>query len=447
MGSAQVPWSGSGRGLRPTASRPIDGRWRLGRTGFALLAACLCACATTTVGTVNNPPNTVGMSYDQAVTKLNQWCSNVVIRVEPQGAPPPGAVGSQLFVHSQVYTPPSAPTTPVSKPPADLVVRMSSPSPGRPTQATSVTPAAPPSPGQPTCDTSVAHTVTLTLVTSVPEVRGQSVGQANDLLRPHGLVSEVVCGPRDLASVVRTQVPASDTQVDVGNKLSPVRVTTSAACTSPTATPTPAVTPTPTHGVGPTATPIISPDQQRTSVPNVVGMAENDACGSLSAHRLQCHVNPTGSGPQPGTVKTQSPAPNSLVPTNSQVELSVLRRIPVPDVRNSSPGQACTTINSAHLTCVTPAAQGGGPPGQVMTQDPAPGTLVDDGTPVTLQLASEQQPSGVPPWLIPVALALLVAAGGVVQRYRTRHPPPPPQVEVRLRPGSPQVREDEAREW
>jgi beta-lactam-binding protein with PASTA domain len=374
------------------------------------------------------------MSYDQAVTTLKRWCSNVVILPR---TPPFGADGSQLFVNSQVYTPPSAPTTPVSKPPAALFAQVSSPSPGQPTP---VTPAPPPSPGQPTCDTSVAHTVTLTLFTSVPNVVGLSVGPAGDRLRQRGLVLESGCGEAGLAGVVLHQDPARDTRIDVGDKPKPVSVTTS-GCT----TPTPTVTP--TSRVGPTVTPTFSPGQ-RTSVPNVVGMDEYQACSSLSAHRLQCHIDPTGSGPQPGTVKAQSPAPNSVVPANSPVELSVARPNRVPDVRNSTAGQACATINSAHLTCVTPAPQGGGTPGQVLAQDPAPGTLVDDGTPVTLQLAAEQQPApGVPPWLIPVALALLVAAGAAVQRYRTRHRPPPPQVEVRLRPGAPHVRGDEAREW
>jgi hypothetical protein len=401
VGSAQVPWSGSTRGLRPTVSRPIDGPWLLGPTCLALLAVCLCACGTTTGGTVNNPPYTKDMTYDAALAKLQRWCpKNLVIWVQPTGRLPFGADGSQLFVERQGYTPPSAlgtpvsspspgrsaPTTPVVKsqvyaPPAALGTPASLPSPGRSTPTTT----APPSPGLSTCDTSAVNTVYLTLYTFVPDVKQLSKRVATDRLRQHGLELRVGHGPNSDAAIVQTQDPSSGSHVIVDGK-TPVSVDTIATSASPTptATPSPTVAPTPSPTVVTT-----QPPRRSVTVPPVVGMTEE---------------------------------------------------------------QACTMITNAKLKCATPPPRGG-TPGRVVDQSPAAGTLVDDGTLVALQVRSEQpvrseqQASGVPPWLIPTALALLVAAGAVVQRYRSRHPRRPPQVEVRLRPGPPQVRGDEAREW
>jgi len=219
---------------------------------------------------------------------------------------------------------------------------------------------------------------------------------------------------------------------------------------SPTPTPTPSVTPTPSP------TPTVT---RRIPVPEVRDMAEDQACGTVEKTRLRCTVNPTGSGPTPGTVTTQSPAPGTLVDLNSVVTLTVVRRVPVPDVRNIAKDQACTVILNARLRCVTQSAQGGGTPGQVVAQSPAPGTLVDDGAPVALQVQAQVQPQGqaqrrplgqqfaVPGWVILAALGMLVGSGAAAQRYRRRHPPRSPHVEVGLRAGPAHVRGDEKREW
>jgi PASTA domain-containing protein len=215
---------------------------------------------------------------------------------------------------------------------------------------------------------------------------------------------------------------------------------------SPTPTPTPTVTPTPSP------TPTVT---RRILVPEVRDIAEDQACGTVEKARLRCTVNPTGSGPTPGTVTGQSPAPGTLVDPNTVVTLTVVRRIPVPDVRNLARDKACAAIRNARLMCVTQLAQGGGPPGQVLGQSPAPGTLVDDGALVTLQVQPQGQPVGqplrqqfaVPGWVILAALGVLIGSGAAVQRYRRRHPPHSPHVEVRLRAGPPHVRGAEKKEW
>ncbi len=213
---------------------------------------------------------------------------------------------------------------------------------------------------------------------------------------------------------------------------------------SATSSPTPAPTPTPTVRPTPTPTPAVV---LRIPVPNVRDMAEDQACGTVEKEQLWCRVNPTGSGPMPGTVTGQSPAPGALVDSNTVVTLTVVRRIRVPDVRNTTEDQACTAIRNAKLRCVTQQAQGSGTSGQVVGESPPPGTLVNDGALVALQIQPGEQQTGVPGWVIIAVLALLVAGGAAVQQYRKRRPPRPPHIEVRLHLGSPEIREEEVREW
>ena len=156
------------------------------------------------------------------------------------------------------------------------------------------------------------------------------------------------------------------------------------------------------------------------------------------------HGQPDRHRSDAGAVIGESPAPGMLVDPNTVVTLTVVRRIPIPDVRNIAKDQACTAIRNARLRCVTQPAPDDGTPGQVVGQSPAPGTLVDDGALVALQLRPEEAcPAGS--WV--AVLALLVAAGAAAQQYRKLRPPRSPHIEVRLYPGSPQARGDEAREW
>lgn len=412
----------------------IDGPWRLRLACLTALTFCLIACGTVTV---DNPPDTVGMSYDNAQRTLLQWCSNVQIRVDPAGKPPTAA-DSQLFVSRQRYTPPPRPSalSPAPVPqrsvagvplpraaivarPATAATTVPSPTPSPPTQTTRTSLSPTP---RPTCDTSVAHEVHLLLVTKVPDLHGVTLARAQSLLDQHGLALEVRSGPTLASSAIQTQDPLSGTQVDIDQV--PYAKTRVSVGTVPSTT----------------------PSQPRTVVPDVQSMDEVSACAAVERAQLRCVVHATGSGPTPGTVTLQSPAYKTDVGLNTDVNLTVVRRIPVPDVRNQSMDQACAAIRRVALTCVTPPAASAGATGQVVEQSPPPGTPVDDGATVALQV----QPSGpipVPGGVIAAALALLVAAAAAIQRYRKRHPPRPPRVVVRLRPDAPQVRENESREW
>ena len=155
--------------------------------------------------------------------------------------------------------------------------------------------------------------------------------------------------------------------------------------------------------------------------------------------------SPSVSPKQPASpsISPKQPASPTISPKPLPSPTTALPlRISVPDVRNMSRDRACGTLRDAGLSC-----SGGGSAGQVTAQSPAPGTLVDDGTLVALEVQAPGQEFAMPGWVIPVALALVVGGGAAVQQYRRRHPPPPARIDVRLRPGSPHVRADETREW
>jgi hypothetical protein len=158
-------------------------------------------------------------------------------------------------------------------------------------------------------------------------------------------------------------------------------------------------------------------------------------------------VSPTGNCPSTSTVIAESPPPKTLVQRGILVTVSVRCRVRVPDVMNVGKDSACTTIKDAGLGCASHEAAGVGRPGQVVSQSPAPSTLVDTGTLVAVQVQPEPQAFTIPGWVIAVVLALIVGAGAAVQRYRVSHRPPPAHVDVRLRPGPPHVRGEETREW
>jgi len=181
-------------------------------------------------------------------------------------------------------------------------------------------------------------------------------------------------------------------------------------------------------------------------VPSVVDMDKGDACAALEKARLTCKPVETSGRGQPGQITRQDPTARSVVPMGTAVTVEFATGVRVPDVRDAAGDAACVSITEAGLTCRTDQSPPGGGPGTVLGQNPAPDTLVAEGTEVVLVFRQEPDP-GVPLWTLIVAAVLLVAAGAGVRQYRRRHPPGPPSVEVALRTGPAQLRAHDAREW
>ncbi len=204
--------------------------------------------------------------------------------------------------------------------------------------------------------------------------------------------------------------------------------------------------PTAGEGVPPGSTVTIT---MAVRVPSVVDLDKGDACSALEKARLTCKPVETSGRGQPGQITRQDPTARSVVPMGTAVTVEFAPGVRVPDVRDAAGDAACGPIANAGLVCRTDPPPQGGRPGTVVDQNPAPGTLVAEGTEVVLVVQQEPDP-GIPLWTLIAAAALLVAvaaAAAGVQQYRKRRPPGPPSVEVTLRSGLATVRAHEAREW
>ncbi|HET7488104.1 MAG TPA: PASTA domain-containing protein [Acidimicrobiales bacterium] len=161
---------------------------------------------------------------------------------------------------------------------------------------------------------------------------------------------------------------------------------------APLPPPPPAPAATPTTFAPPPAS--VPPPPQAT-VPSVVGGQRAAACAAIGALRLTCDPRPVGSAPA-GTrrdvVLAQDPAPGTSVEVNAPVTVSYFDPDPVtvPDVAGERAGPACTDVQKAGLTCrpATGTAPAGTPADTVFAQDPAAGTKLDPGDPVTVTSAA-----------------------------------------------------------
>jgi beta-lactam-binding protein with PASTA domain len=187
--------------------------------------------------------------------------------------------------------------------------------------------------------------------------------------------------------------------------------------------------------------------RQAIIVPDLVGKAEDVACQALLGARLVCSRTIVQDGDAPGMVTAQNPPAGSTAAPGDPVVMEVRRRhkVRVPDVVGRSGEQACQPIQDARLVCLTD--QGGDAGGDVVVQNPAAGSLADEGTEVTLTLSGDETGLAVPAWLIALALAVAVTAAAAGRRLTRRRAAGAGSVEVRLVPGAPQVRTDQTREW
>jgi hypothetical protein len=183
------------------------------------------------------------------------------------------------------------------------------------------------------------------------------------------------------------------------------------------------------------------------AVPNLVGMRDDAACAALADTRLGCKPIIVKAGTPPGTVIGQDPPAGTSVPPQTTVVIQIRQRqqVPVPDVVGSQADDACDQIKSLGLVC-TP--DGSGSETTVARQEPAPGALVAEGTPIKLVLTAQSRPTG-PFWVIGVlAVVALVGAVaiGLSMRGKPNSPQPVAMVTVGFRIGKPIARTNQRTE-
>jgi len=129
-------------------------------------------------------------------------------------------------------------------------------------------------------------------------------------------------------------------------------------------------------------------------VPDVVGLlADPDALQRLTVLGLTMVLSPPGADPSSARVVEQKPTAGTPVVPPSSVTLTVTPLIRVPNIVDELLPEARRKVEDAGL--ILDAT--GDPTGRIGTQDPAPGTLVDPETTVTVTLTVAASPPPVPP--------------------------------------------------
>jgi serine/threonine-protein kinase len=137
---------------------------------------------------------------------------------------------------------------------------------------------------------------------------------------------------------------------------------------------------------------------QNEAVPNVVGMREAAAVGTLQSNGFQVQTASVASKKPSGTVLAQSPQSGARVVRGSTVTIQVSRGlVTVPDTVGQSRTNAIAAVRGAGLkptAFVVPSSQ---PKGNVVAQSPQAGKRVAGGSIVRLNVSSGSTTAGPPP--------------------------------------------------
>ena len=129
------------------------------------------------------------------------------------------------------------------------------------------------------------------------------------------------------------------------------------------------------------------------SVPNVVSYTPDAAKKALNDANLQYQEVPqSSSDADKGKALAQDPAAQAQVVPGSTVKVTIgtgLQTVEVPDgIVGQSLDQATAALGAAKLQVVSQEADGTEPANQVTGMDPAAGTRVQEGTPITLTVSN-----------------------------------------------------------
>src|SRR5215471_11161073 len=148
---------------------------------------------------------------------------------------------------------------------------------------------------------------------------------------------------------------------------------------------------------------VISSGPQMVTVPNVERLTQDDATTAITAAKLTVGslTQQTSNTVASGIVISQDPASGSSVAEGSPVKLVISsgpQMVVVPSVEGLPQAAATATITEAKLTVGTVIQQANNlvPTGNVISQDPANGSSVAEGSPVKLVISSGPQMVSVP---------------------------------------------------
>jgi beta-lactam-binding protein with PASTA domain len=148
---------------------------------------------------------------------------------------------------------------------------------------------------------------------------------------------------------------------------------------------------------------VISSGPQMVAVPNVEGLTQDAATAAITGAKLKVGTvtQQTNNTVATGKVTSQDPAVGSSVAQGSPVNLVISsgpQMVLAPNVEGLTQAAATTAITGAKLKVgtVTQQTSGTAATGSVISQDPASGSSVAQGSPVNLVLSSGPQMVTVP---------------------------------------------------
>jgi len=137
---------------------------------------------------------------------------------------------------------------------------------------------------------------------------------------------------------------------------------------------------------------VISAGPAPISVPDVSGKSQTDATSTLSAAGFRVSLTSDSSSSVPvGFVIRTQPAAGTQAPRDSTVTLVIStgpKQVTVPDVTGASQESATSTLEGAGLKVSVVTITSPGNAGKVISQNPAGGSRVNDGTTVTITVGA-----------------------------------------------------------
>jgi serine/threonine-protein kinase len=169
-----------------------------------------------------------------------------------------------------------------------------------------------------------------------------------------------------------------------------------------------------------TVTIFVSTGKQQVVVPDVRRLTLNEAIARLNDVHLTPDVHDVNNPAPISTVVAQTPAPGEKVIAHTKVRLNVSqgpKLVGIPNVVDQPYPNAQSALEGAGFTVAKQEESSDQPKGQVIAQDPQPGTNAPQGTKVTLTVSKGPATKEVPDVtgrLQPEAVTLLQDAGFLV---------------------------------
>lgn len=144
---------------------------------------------------------------------------------------------------------------------------------------------------------------------------------------------------------------------------------------------------------------LLTRDDEKTTMPNVIGLSESQARARIAEAELEADVDRRPSRRARGIVFAQVPGRGTQLEEGQRVEILVSSariRVVVPEVVGEREGVAVRALRSAGFKVDVQRFFAGAPKGEVVEQDPAGGSRAERGATVIVRVSKGRNLSPVP---------------------------------------------------